>query len=102
MYHQGRSVADKRLILYMKKNGLPESRLGISVSKKYGNSVERHLFQRRIREIIRLHEGDLPAGRDYVVIARKDAASCDYHMLEGSLLKLLARFHGSASVGDDK
>ena len=86
----------------MMDNHLPGSRLGISVSKKYGNSVKRHLFQRRIREIVRLHEAELPLGRDFVVIARKETASCDYHMLEGSLMKLMSRFRTVSSAGDER
>lgn len=86
----------------MLDNDLQKARLGISVSKKYGNSVKRHLFQRRIREIFRHHAERIEGGRDYVVIARMNTAAADYHMLEESVVKLLSRFHAIKPAGDER
>lgn len=88
VYHYGRSKADHNLVLYRLKKNHGEFRIGISVSKKVGNSVIRHKIKRRIREAARLHEESFPAGYDYVVIARKASAHADYTALEQSLLKL--------------
>lgn len=41
VYHKGRSFANRRLVMYIIKNGTAENRLGISVSKKVGKSVVR-------------------------------------------------------------
>ena len=41
------------LIVYFKKNSLGHSRLGISVSKKIGNSPTRNRFKRILRELYR-------------------------------------------------
>ena len=73
VYRQGRSRADR---------SLPESRIGISVSKKTGNSVVRHRIKRRLKEIYRLNEPSFGIGKDFVVIARPSAAAADYHELE--------------------
>ncbi|MBQ9511779.1 MAG: ribonuclease P protein component [Lachnospiraceae bacterium] len=88
VYRRGTSCADKRLILYANRNGTGRNRLGISASKKYGNSVERHLFQRRIRAIYRLQEEAFHSGWDVVVVARSRAKDAEYSELEKSFLYL--------------
>ena len=93
VYREGRSVADRNLVIYARKNGSESSRIGISVSKKTGNSVKRHLFKRRIREIYRLRETSLSRGIDYVVIARTGAPDRSYEELLASFDRLMGRFH---------
>ena len=46
VYRQGKSYANKYLVMYILKNELGRNRLGISVSKKVGNSVVRHHLTR--------------------------------------------------------
>ena len=87
-YNRGRSAADSRLALYVRGNGQKDNRLGLTVSTKVGHAVVRNRIRRRLREIYRLHEDRLAAGRDVVVVARVRAASSDYHQLEKSFLKL--------------
>ena len=50
VYKQGTSFANRFLVMYVKKNQLGRNRIGISVSKKVGNSVVRHHLARLIRE----------------------------------------------------
>ena len=75
------------------KNGLPINRLGITCSKKVGNSVIRHHFARLVRESYRLHEHIFNSGLDIVVVARKAAAEASYHDIEASLLSLSKSQH---------
>lgn len=88
VYRKGRSKADRFLVLYTYKNGLDENRLGISVSKKVGNSVVRHHLTRLIREAYRLHEEDFRIGWDLVVVVRQGGSDMSYFDTERSLLKL--------------
>ena len=88
VYNYGDSKADSYLVMYVRPNGLNENRLGISVSKKIGNSVVRHHLTRLIRESYRLHEDMFNSGLDIVVVARKSAASISYHDMESALLHL--------------
>ncbi|MEE3377669.1 MAG: ribonuclease P protein component [Lachnospiraceae bacterium] len=90
VYKEGRSKAGYLTVFLMKENGLLKSRLGISVSKKVGNSVVRHRVKRLIREAYRLNEDSFPPGYDYVIIARKPAAEKGYSEIEKSLLKAVS------------
>ena len=56
VYKGGRSKVNRHLVMYICENHRPVNRLGISVSKKVGNSVVRHHLTRLIRESYRLQE----------------------------------------------
>ena len=88
VYKNGRSYANKYLIMYVKENGFSKNRVGISVSKKVGYSVVRHRVTRLVRESYRLHESIFNSGLDIVIIARKSAASAGYEEVESALLHL--------------
>ena len=85
IYGNGKSFANKYLVL---ENHLNKNRLGISVSKKVGNSVVRHHVTRLVRESYRLHEEMFNSGLDIVVIARTNAAAAKYADIESALLHL--------------
>lgn len=89
VYKNGRSKANKYLIIYILENNLPENRLGISVSKKVGNSVIRHRVKRLLKESYRLQENMFNSGLDIAVIARGSASSASYKELDSALLHLL-------------
>ncbi|MCI6538481.1 MAG: ribonuclease P protein component [Lachnospiraceae bacterium] len=88
VYRSGKSYANRLLVMYVLKNGLEKNRLGISVSKKVGNSVVRHHVTRLLRESYRLHEEMFNSGLDIVVIARAGAKNASYHEIESALLHL--------------
>ena len=88
VYKYGKSYANKYLVMYVKENGTEKNRLGISVSKKVGNSVVRHRVTRLVRESYRLHEAVFNSGLDIVVVARQSAASVGYEEIEKALLHL--------------
>ena len=70
VYNNKKSFANKNLIMYISENGTDTKRLGVSVSKKVGNSIVRHRLARLIREAFRLSTDCIPDGYDYVVVAR--------------------------------
>ena len=88
VYRRGKSYANRYLVMYVLSNQTEENRLGISVSKKVGNSVIRHHLTRLIRESYRLHEDMFNSGLDIVVIARSTARNISYHETESALLHL--------------
>ena len=93
VYKNGKSYANKYLVMYILKNNTEKNRLGISASKKVGNSVFRHRFARLVRESYRLHGNIFNSGLDIVVVARKSAASVGYFEIESALLHLSKLHH---------
>lgn len=100
VYGRGRSLANRLLVAYVLANGLPQNRLGLSVSKKVGKSVTRSRVARLIRESYRLQEMDMKIGLDIVIIARAGAADADFYAI-GKSLRHLLRKHGVLSVTED-
>ena len=88
VYRTGKSYANKYLVMYVKENGTDRNRIGISVSKKVGNSVVRHRVTRLVRESYRLHESIFNSGLDIVIVARPSAATVGYNEVESALLHL--------------
>ena len=88
VYKNGKSYANRHLVLYVLDNQPGHNRLGISVSKKVGNSVVRHRVTRLIRESYRLSEEHFRCGYDIVVIARTSAKDKNYHDVESALIHL--------------
>ena len=88
VYANGKSFANKYLVMYVLKNDLNKNRIGISVSKKVGNSVIRHRITRLIRESYRLQEDVFNSSLDIVVIARSTAREVGYKEIESALLHL--------------
>ena len=92
IYHSGKSYANKYLVMYVKKSDSETGRLGISVSKKVGNSVTRHRLARLIRESYRLNESKFHSGWDIVVVARQGAKGRNYFEINSAMLHL-AKLH---------
>lgn len=93
VYTRGKSIANRLLVMYVLPNKTQGNRLGISVSKKVGNSVVRSRVTRRLRESYRLTEHQLNRGYDLVIIARSGAATANYAALERAVRHLLKK-HG--------
>lgn len=88
IYKSAKSHANRQLVMYVKKTDTDTHRIGISVSKKVGNSVVRHHVTRLIRESFRLHKNTLIPGLDIVVVARPAAKESDYKTIERAYLHL--------------
>ena len=93
VYNHRKSLANKYLVMYIKENDRMYSRIGISVSKKVGNSVVRHRITRLIRESYRLNKDKLKSGYDMVIIARVNAKDKSYKDIESAFLHLAKLHH---------
>ena len=101
VYNNGRSFANRLFVMYVLENNSDSNRLGISVSKKVGNSVIRHHITRLVRESYRLHEDMFNSGLDIVVIARSTAREVGYHEIESAILHL-GGLHGIIKKDSEK
>lgn len=90
VYNNGKSKADRILVLYTFENQQGVNRIGVSVSKKVGNSVIRHRIKRLVKEYYRLNETSFQKGFDIVVIARNAAKTADFEKIGKSVIKLAA------------
>ena len=88
VYRTGRSFANKLLVMYVIKTEREDTRIGISVSKKVGNSVVRHHITRLVRESYRLNKDRVKTGLDIVVVARAAAKESDFKKIESAYLHL--------------
>lgn len=98
VYRRGKSYANKLLVLYVfynKKNITEEynmyNKLGISVSKKVGNSVVRSRSKRLIYESYRLNVSDIKVGYDFVFVARSAINEKKYSDVEEAMINLLKK-----------
>jgi ribonuclease P protein component len=77
VYRQGRSKGNRYLVLYAfpREEGTSGEgpRLGLSVGRRVGGAVERSRVKRVLREAFWEEASRLPAGSDYVVVARPEA-----------------------------
>ena len=88
VYGEGKSYANRLLVMYVRNTGRSHSRIGISVSKKVGNSVVRHRMARLVRESFRLSENVLRTGLDIVVVVRPAAKNENFRGIEGAFKHL--------------
>lgn len=102
VYKRGTSLANRYLVMYVKDNGLEINRVGISVSKKVGNSVVRHRVKRLIRESYRLQEERFHRGLDVVIIARVSAKDCGYDKIDSAVHHLAKLHHITESDNNEK
>ena len=93
VYTTGKSRANRHLVMYLLGNGTDRNRIGISASKKIGNSVVRHRMVRLVREAFRLHVQETKKGYDIVVVVRQTAVGQTYREIEQAYLHLL-QLHG--------
>ena len=88
LYAKGKSAANSYLVVYCRKNGSSENRIGFTVSKKLGHAVVRNRVRRRLREIYRLHEEEFRQGWDLVVVARSRTVNAPYAKLDRAFMHL--------------
>lgn len=89
VYEAKKSYANRLLVVYILENGTDTNRIGVSVSKKVGNSIVRHRLARLIRESFRLHAHEVLKGFDIVIVARSDLKGKNYFETESALMHLL-------------
>ncbi|MEW5783621.1 MAG: ribonuclease P protein component [Bacillota bacterium] len=88
VYRYGKTLVSRHVVIYFYANKTDDNRLGFSISKKIGKSVERHRIKRIYREAFRSVENRLKKGFDYILVARKPIVEMNYHKAREELLFL--------------
>jgi ribonuclease P protein component len=98
-FRKGLRASDARLTIWADRNGLPYSRLGIVVGRKYGGAVQRNRIKRLLREAFRLNRERLPAGVDLVCAPRAGGTGGTRSLAEitTSLIRLATRLESQLS-----
>lgn len=90
----GRKIraGDHSLLIFADASPQSDTRIGLSVSKKHGNAVQRQRIKRLLREAFRLEQHQIPAGLDLILIPRvgSGAGLTEYR---SSLVRLTRRLH---------
>ena len=93
LYNKGKSAASQCAVVYCRRNGRAENRLGVTVSTKLGGAVQRNRIRRRLKEIYRLNEKNLSPGYDIVIVARMKSRFIGYRELESGILPLFKKLN---------
>lgn len=91
IYNRGKSISNASLVMYTNRNNKPINRIGISVSKKIGNSVVRNRVKRLIKESYRNNKDRFIKGYDIIYIARIGTSKLKYIDIEKSIFNLAKR-----------
>jgi len=75
------------------------ARLGLTVSKKVGNAVERNRVRRRLREMVRLSGAPrMRNGHDYVLIGRRATLKVPFTRIAEEFEGALRRVHAKRNA----
>jgi len=93
VYKRGRFFKGKYLILYILTNGVTTSRVGISISRKFGSSVRRNKMKRFIRECYQSYQDEVTTGYDLVFVVRNGIKNDvpSYHVVKKEVKDLLGK-----------
>ena len=78
IYHEGKRINSKNFITILSRNQTGIQRLGITITKKVGNSVQRNRIKRLLREFFRLNKDRLPGSNDIVIIVKNEIPPLKY------------------------
>jgi len=89
VYRSERKLTGSFLVLYISPNRTQTTRMGLSVNRKFGDSVKRNRFKRSVREAFRLHLSELAKGYDIVIRPRHEAVRATMREIEADFCRLV-------------
>src|SRR6201982_821035 len=89
VYRAGKRRSSSHFTVFFRANELPQSRFGFSIKKALGGAVARNRIRRRLREAVRCHRLEIPAGWDIVIHPKSSVARAEFRALTADLLRLL-------------
>ena len=91
IYKQGKSLGDKYVVVFHKKNQLDYNRVAFLASKKVGKSVQRNKARRWLKESYGILKKEMKLGYDIIIIARNTINDARYQQVFESLRNALKR-----------
>ena len=88
-YRAGKRRSSSHFTVFFRANEQPQSRFGFSIKKTLGGAVVRNRIRRRLREMVRCHRLEIPAGWDIVIHPKSSVAKAPFVALTADLLPLL-------------
>lgn len=89
IYLKGKSFVRSTFVLYYVNNNNCENRIGLTVSKKIGNSVIRNKVRRKLKEAYRLSFDNLNGYFDIVIVGRTFAINADFRLIKKDMDQIL-------------
>jgi ribonuclease P protein component len=91
IYEKGRKFHTRHFTAFVLENADGQPRLGITATRKMGNSVERNRARRLVREVFRKNKRLVPAGIDIIINVKRSLAGSGYQDLESDFMSFLER-----------
>jgi ribonuclease P protein component len=91
VYRAGKRRSSTHFTVFFRANQLPQSRFGFSIKKTLGGAVARNRIRRRVREMVRGHREEIPAGWDVVIHPNSAVAGASFAELTEELLRMLQK-----------
>src|SRR3989441_4414264 len=89
VYRAGKRRSSSHFTVFFRANELPQSRFGFSIRKALGGAVVRNRIRSRLREIVRCHRLEMPAGWDMVIHPKNSVVHAKFAALTADLLRVL-------------
>jgi ribonuclease P protein component len=89
VYRAGKRRSSSHFTVFFRANQLPVSRFGFSIKKALGGAVVRNRIRRRLREIVRCHRMEIPAGWDIVIHPKSSVGRAEFAALTADLVRLM-------------
>jgi len=91
VYRSGKRISSSHFTVFVRSNDLSASRFGFSIKKALGGAVVRNRIRRRVREIVRCHRQEIPAGWDIVIHPKSSVGKAPFAALTEDLVRVLEK-----------
>ena len=92
VYDSGKKIHARFFTAFILPNSQEQSRVGITATRRIGNSVERNRLRRRVRELYRRNKWRVPPGVDIVINVKDGLARAGYDEIEQDFARLWERW----------